>query len=59
MKVFRKELYLKDPDIQSHLDTLSVQISLKTWVTQCDGKEVKDGLIGEFIIDDDWCEDII
>lgn len=59
MKVFRKELYLKDPCIQSHLDTLSVQISLKTWVTQCDGKEVKDGLIGEFILDDDWCEDII
>ena len=59
MKIFRKELYLKDPFVQSRLDTLSVQISLKTWVTQCDGKEVKDGLIGEFIIDDDWCEDVI
>lgn len=59
MKVFRKELYLKDPFVQSRLDTLSVQISLKTWVTQCDGKEVKDGLIGAFIIDDNWCEDVI
>lgn len=59
MKVFRKELYLKDPFVQSRLDTLSVQISLKTWVTQCDGKEVKDGLIGVFIIDDNWCEDVI
>lgn len=59
MKVFRKELYLKDPYIQSLLDTPSVQIALKTWVTQCDGKEVKDGLIGEFIIDGDWCEDVI
>ena len=45
MKIFRKELYLKDPFVQSRLDTLSVQRSLKTWVTQCDGKEVKDGLI--------------
>ena len=59
MKVFRKELYLKDPFVQSRLDTLSVQISLKTWVTQCDGKEVKDGLIDAFIIDDNWCEDVI
>ena len=59
MKVFRKELYLKDPYIQSLLDTPSAQFALKTWVTQCDGKEVKDGLIGEFIIDDDWCEDVI
>lgn len=59
MKVFRKELYLKDPFVQSRLDTLSVQISLKTWVTQCDGKEVKDGRIGEFIIEDDWCEGVI
>lgn len=59
MKVFRKELYLKDPYIQSQLDTLSVQIALKTWVTQCDGKEVKDGLIGEFMVDNDWCEDVI
>lgn len=59
MKVFRKELYLKDPFVQSRLDTLPVQISLKTWVTQCDGKEVKDGLIGEFIIADNWCEDVI
>lgn len=59
MKVFRKELYLKDPCIQPHLDTLVVQTSLKTWVIQCDGKEVKDGLIGEFMIDDDWCEDVI
>ena len=59
MKIFRKELYLKDPYIQSHLDTLSVQLSLTTWVTRCDGKEVKDGLIGEFIIDNDWCEDVI
>ena len=59
MKVFRKELYLKAPYIQSQLDTLSVQISLKTWVTHCDGKEVKDGRIGELVIDDDWCEDVI
>ena len=59
MKVFRKELYLKDPFVQSRLDTLSVQISLKTWVTQCDGKEVKDGRISEFIVEDDWCEDVI
>ena len=59
MKVFRKELYLKDPFVQSRLDTLSVQISLKTWVTQCDGKEVKDGLIDVFTIDDNWCEDVI
>ena len=59
MKVFRKELYLKDPFVQSRLDTPSVQISLKTWVTQCDGKEVKDGLIDVFIIEDDWCEDVI
>lgn len=59
MKVFRKELYLKDPYIQSRLDAPEVQLSLNTWVTRCDGKEVKDGLIGEFIIDDDWCEDVI
>ncbi|MGN0966746.1 MAG: hypothetical protein ACI4OP_04040 [Candidatus Coprovivens sp.] len=59
MKVFRKELYLKDPYMQALLDTPLVQIALKTWVTQCDGKEVKNGLIGEFIIDDDWCEDVI
>lgn len=59
MKVFRKELYLKDPFVQSRLDTLAVQISLKTWATQCDGKEVKDGLIDVFIINDDWCEDVI
>lgn len=59
MKVFRKELYLKDPFVQSRLDTPSVQISLKTWVTHCDGKEVKDGLIGEFRVDNDWCEEVI
>ena len=59
MKIFRKELYLKDPYIQSHLDTLSVQFSLKTWVTRCDGIEVKDGRIGELVFDDDWCEDVI
>lgn len=59
MKVFRKELYLKDPFVQSRLDTPSVQSSLKTWVTQCDGKEVKDGRIDIYIIDNDWCEEVI
>lgn len=59
MKVFRKELYLKDPYMQSLLDTPLVQFALKTWVTQCDGKEVKNGLIGEFMVDDNWCEDVI
>ena len=59
MKVFRKELYLKDPFVQSRLDAPWVQSSLKTWVTQCDGKEVKDGRIGVFIIDDNWCEEVI
>lgn len=59
MKIFRKELYLKDPFVQSRLDTPAVQDSLKTWVTQCDGKEVKDGLIDIYIIDNDWCEEVI
>lgn len=59
MKIFRKELYLKDPFVQSRLDAPWVQISLETWVTQCDGKEVKDGLIDIYIIDNDWCEEVI
>lgn len=59
MKIFRKELYLKDPSVQSRLDAPSVQISLKTWVTQCDGKEVKDGRIDIYVIDNDWCEEVI
>lgn len=59
MKVFRKELYLKDPFVQSRLDTPSVQFSLKTWVTRCDGKEVKDGRIDIYTIDNDWCEEVI
>ena len=59
MKVFRKELYLKDPVVQSRLNTPVVQSSLKTWVTQCDGKEVKNGRIDIYIIDNDWCEEVI
>ena len=53
--MFRKELFLQDVK-NITVDKELVQGALTTWAEWCDGKEVTDGYIGNFIIHEDWCE---
>lgn len=68
MKVFRKDLYMKDfmernkMTEEEFMDELKWKrarsIDGKTWIDFCDGERVKNGSCNGFIISDDWCEEV-
>lgn len=53
--IFRQELFLEDV-VNVTKDKEAIEIALNSWVAECDGKEVIDGQINNYIIHDDWCE---
>lgn len=53
--IFRQELFLEDV-VNVTKDKESIEIALNSWVAECDGKEVIDGQINNYIIHEDWCE---
>lgn len=53
--IFRKELFLEDV-VNVTKDKELIDIALNSWVAECDGQEVIDGQIDDYIIHDDWCE---
>lgn len=53
--IFRQELFLEDV-VNVTKDKEAIEIALNSWVAECDGQEVIDGQINNYIIHDDWCE---
>lgn len=53
--IFRQELFLEDV-VNVTKDKEVIEIALNSWVAECDGKEVIDGQINNYIIHEDWCE---
>lgn len=53
--IFRKDLFLKDV-VNAVKDEKVIEIALNSWVNECDGQEVIDGQINNYIIHEDWCE---
>lgn len=53
--IFRQELFLDDV-VNVTKDKEAIEIALNSWVAECDGQEVIDGQINNYIIHDDWCE---
>ena len=56
--VFRKELYLNDLTIDNYTKLMGL-----LWANEIDGREVMidkygDGIIDNYYVDVDWCEDI-
>jgi len=65
MKIFRKELFIKDAT-ELGMSADLIQEAIDIWVTECDGKEVVNGQISAlgscttspFLIFNEWCEEI-
>lgn len=53
--IFRQELFLEDV-VNVTKDKEVIEIALNSWVNECDGQEVIDGQINNYIIHEDWCE---
>lgn len=55
-KIFRRTLFVEDCIREGIVDKETYINSLNTWSKWCDGMEVIDGYISDFIIEDAWCE---
>jgi hypothetical protein len=55
--IFRQDLFLEDV-IEAVQNKEVIESALRSWVAVCDGMEVIDGQIGEYIIHEDWCEEV-
>ena len=53
--IFRQELFLEDV-VNVTKDKEAIEIALNSWVAECDGQEVIEGQINNYIIHEDWCE---
>lgn len=53
--IFKKDLFLKDINSLT-VDKDLIQCAIGSWVNECDGQEVIDGQINNYIIHEDWCE---
>lgn len=53
--IFRQELFFEDiVNVTKDIDV--IEMALISWVAECDGQEVIDGQINNYIIHEDWCE---
>lgn len=55
-KIFRKDFFVIDCAMNGLASRDDYMVAKSTWVAECDGKEVIDGQIDDYIIHEDWCE---
>ena len=56
-KIFRKDFFVIECAMNGLAPYDNYIVAKLTWASDCDGKEVVDGMcLGKYVIQDDWCE---